>query len=227
MSTNYSIRLEDEELESFAMSDDGEIALPAEVYAPSVGEAVITCYREVSSTVRELLDAGADPLTKSGSAAFDASLGRIMASHGFLQPSEEREVIFEYEMTSPATSGITSAAIMTGDEASCLPAEVSEQSLTSDILCSVTRNGKIVAAAGINDITYDGDPEIYVECAPAYRGFGFGSTAAAGLASHLLTAGGQSRIIYCCKERNTASVKCALRAGFTLCARRLPFVFYR
>ena len=227
MTFSYSITQEQTELEEFALSEDGMIALPAEVYAPITGENSIICYKAVRSAVECLLAAGTDPMTSSGIAGFDAALCQIMDRYGYLPPDEPREIIYEYSMTSSPKAKNTETVMLGREEARHLSSCVSEWSMASDMLCTVIKDNMIVAVSGVNDLSSEDDPEIYVECAPAYRGRGFGSAAASGMAAYLIEVAGNHRVRYCCKESNSASVKCAASAGFILNSRRLPFVFYR
>ncbi len=96
-----------------------------------------------------------------------------------------------------------------------LPVEEYElfSTIPTDRMAVVSRDGKVVCFAGVNDMSEDGAFEINVECAPGYRRRGFAASCAAKLAGYLTELGEQA--VYVCSDRNTASERTALRAGFS------------
>ena len=160
-----------------------------------------------------------------------------MKHHGYCSVPETGDVLLEFlhdaSSLSEADEAVAEYIILhTNDEISAFDAyttgwclEVDDED-PADVICAVIVDGKVAAFACVNDVSEYGY-EVTVECAPTFRCRGFGSTCAYGLAKHVLDTYPDETVSYVCREKNTASVKTARRAGYVPTGKRRDYVFYR
>ncbi len=228
----------DPDFEEYSLSEDGMMALPLTVREDADGNVSIETYSTVSAAVKEVSERfGGRLFTEEAHRAFMKALEPEMKRHGYCSVPETGDVLLEFlhdtatlsEADEPAAEYVI---LHTNDEITdlntcttgwCL--EVDDED-PADVICAVIVDGKIVAFACVNDVSEYGY-EVTVECAPAFRGRGFGSACAYGIAKHVLETYPDETVSYVCREKNVASVKTAHRAGYVPTGKRRDYVFYR
>lgn len=228
----------DPDFEEYSLSEDGMMALPLTVHEDAEGNVSIESYSTVSSAVKEVAEKPGDNLfTEESHRAFMKALEPEMKHHGYCSVPETGDVLLEFlhdaSSLSEADEAVAEYIILhTNDEISAFDAyttgwclEVDDED-PADVICAVIVDGKVAAFACVNDVSEYGY-EVTVECAHAFRGRGFGSTCAYGLAKHVLDTYPDETVSYVCREKNTASVKTAHRAGYVPTGKRRDYVFYR
>lgn len=228
----------DPDFEEYSLSEDGMMALPLTVREDSEGNLTAESYALTASKIKDFCEKAEGRFFTEGShEALMTILVPEMKRFGYESVPETGDVLLEF-IHDAATLAETDAPpaeyviLNTNDEISSYGAYTTAWCLEvddddpADVLCAVIAHGKIVSFACINDVSEYGY-EVTVECAPAFRGRGFGSTCAYGLAKHVLDTYPDETVSYVCREKNVASVKTAHRAGYVPTGKRRDYVFYR
>ena len=228
----------DPDFEEYSLSEDGMMALPLTLREDGEGSVTAESYALTLSKVKDAVESsGGSLLTTEAHEALMKALVPEMKRHGYCSVPETGDVLLEF-IHDAATLAETDAPpaeyviLNTNDEISSYGAYTTAWCLEvddddpADAVCAVIVHGKIAAFACINDVSEYGY-EVTVECAPEYRGRGYGSACAYGIARHVLEAYPDESVSYVCREKNKASVKTARRAGYISSGRRRDYVFYR
>ena len=228
----------DPDFEEYSLSEDGMMALPLTLREDSNGDVTVESYALTSAKIKEISEKlGSCLFTEEAHRAFMKVLEPEMMCHGYCSVPETGDVLLEFLHDAASLSEADEAAaeyviLNTNDEISAFDAyttgwclEVDDED-PADVICAVIDGDRIAAFACVNDVSEYGY-EVTVECAPSYRGHGFGSTCAYGLAKHVLDTYPDETVSYVCREKNVASVKTAHRAGYVPTGKRRDYVFYR
>ncbi len=228
---------EEAELEEFVLSGESDVAVPIEIYRSSGGECRFTVYRAVESVARELiLRFAAEPFSEISVSEFSKKLTPIVNDWGFKLDGRALGVTVEYSRSSAddiLRSYITgrcrvihSRDELDGIRSVLLHKPDPDPEDEFDIAAVVIEDGCVVAEASVNDYSDEEDAlEINVECAPRYRGLGYGSECAAALTAALIEK--NIKVNYKCRAENMSSRRIAEKLGFTKEGERLSFVCYR
>lgn len=228
----------DPDFEEYSLSEDGMMALPLTVRCDGDDKVIVESYAITAADVKNVAERLEGRLfTEDAHEVLMKALSQVMEHHGYFSTPETGDVLLEFmhDAVSIAEADVPPSAYVilhTNGEISafgtfttgwCL--EVDDED-PADVICAVIVDGKVAAFACINDVSEYGY-EVTVECAPAFRGRGFGSTCAYGLAKHVLDTYPDETVSYVCREKNVASVKTAHRAGYVPTGKRRDYVFYR
>ncbi|MBR4933440.1 MAG: GNAT family N-acetyltransferase [Clostridia bacterium] len=228
----------DPDFEEYSLSEDGMMALPLTIREDSDGAVTAESYSLTASAIKDVCDGFEESLfTREAHDAVMKVLNSEMEKHGYCSVPETGDVLLEFihDASTIATapdSAIPYVILNTNEEISAYRTHTSSWCLEvddddpADAVCAVIAGGSIVAFACINDVSEYGY-EATVECAPSHRGRGYGSACAYGIARHVLEMCPDETVSYVCRERNVASHKTALRAGYVMSGRRRDYVFYR
>ena len=230
------VRIEDKEIEEFALSDLSCFAVPVEVFVPVKGEAQILSYSVCEDIAREWEEKYKGCLlTEKARLEMYESLEAIVKNKSLAHMENENEWMTEYvfypDMQLPKTVSdikvhmISSNAVLERIcENSGCDIEIADDG--EDVIFAVVDNGILLAYAGMNDLSYaDDSVEISVETAPDHRRKGYGAACVTALTEHLKSKGKTVR--YKCSKGNTRSSALAEKCGFVLEGERYSFVFER
>jgi len=221
---------EDRELEMFVAEGEADIAVPFEVSRDIRGDLSLTVYPSCRYLAEQFSEMFAEDPFSSGAEVFlkNGLVGR-MGAWGYQYDPQASEVILLYEATSNSRREREAAVLLKSGEE--LPSLLtfqpqSEEEDPMSFCAVVIVDGKIVSAAQVNDLSFDGDlPEINVETAVGYRGQGYAASCTRVLTCELLKY--YPRVLYSLRERNKASAAVAEKAGFHKMGERKAFVCYR
>ena len=222
---------EEIEFERSISDRESHIALPIEIeYDFNTGEKIITVYSFCLDTAEEFEKSFAcDMFSESAVEYLEKRIAPLMKKFDFRDGVHK--IYFEYGIEKedkskilPECELIDSLEGETWGDISLDEFELDPDD-NFDRMAVVRQDGKIVAYAGINDISPDESFEITVECDGLYRKRGYAASCLSLLAGYLISHG--KRVTYICDEKNTASQKTAESVGFILYKKYLPYVFYR
>lgn len=230
------VRIEDKETEEFALSGFSCFAVPVEVFVPVKGEAQILSYSACEDIAREWEEKYSGCLlSEKARSELYVSLEAIVKNNGLTHIQNENEWMAEYvfypDMQLPKRDTeikihmISSNAVLAKIcEMSGCDIEIADDG--EDVIFAVVDNGRLLAYAGMNDLSYEDDSvEISVETAPEHRRKGYGSACVTALTEHLIKKGKTVR--YKCSKENVRSSALAEKCGFRLEGERYSFVFER
>ncbi len=227
------VRTEDFEFEKEIISTGYHIALPVEIVRDEVsGDLTITAYSFCVKIAEEYESRfGTDPFSDAAREFLLTQLSPVMNEMGYDTSWAADHVHLEYRSTDidrskilPECEIISSLDGEVWDDIALDEFELDPDDAL-DRMAVIKVDGKIVCYAGINDISDDDMIEMTVECEEEYRCRGFASSCVACIADYF--AGLGQIVKYVCADDNTASVKTAESAGFSLVRRTLPFVCYK
>lgn len=227
------IKLENSELEAAVLDSTSCIALPIELHVNVHGECEIITYSFTEHIAREFEENYLSaPFSDSARAFLMEKLTPVMLSLGYDTDGACGRMQLEYRCDSPAKEKIISGceiiSTLDGEKWGDIPLDefILDPSDPCDRMAVIRDGENIVCFAGVNDISEeDGLVEITVECDKEYRNRGYAASCVAKLTEYLIGAG--ERVKYVCSDKNTASIRTALSAGFGLHDTCLPFVCYK
>ncbi len=226
------VRLEEKEYERAVAEGSSCFAVPVEVsdFGDGLDTDVLT-YRITKAAAEEYHSRFAScPFSDEAKDFLKERLAPAMESLGYIpvfEPFKFRKE-FEFEPGGAVSARIGDCVIIDRLKDYVFDEElpVEEYELFSDVptdrMAVLIEDGKVVCFAGVNDMSEGGAIEINVECAPGYRRRGYASACAEKLARYLSDMG--EKVVYVCSDRNTASEKTALRAGFRYTKTVMSFV---
>ncbi len=225
---------EDPGFEKAVFAEGSPIAVPVQLTVPADGgEMKILAFSGAAEICRRFEELYAsDPLSEEAIAFLCRELSPVYAPFGYDEIDGEDYPLFDFR----PGEGYTPLPAPDCEIVPTLDGERWDEDLPLDEFrldpgdpldrMAVVRDGdgRIVCFAGLNDISEDeGFCELSVECAPAFRGRGFGPACASQLTAYLLARGAKVQYVTSC--RNEESVRCAEKAGFTLANAVYPIVF--
>ena len=232
------ITFEDKVFEQSILEDRCHIAVPFEVIAETDGGVILLVY-SFCEKIAEEFEArfSAFPFSAEAKAFLYEKLTPVMNEIEYECVGACERVHYTYKMTDAAALNppcfrgrAERLDKLTKKDIAESETELSEFSIDpADELDRIFvirgDHGEVAAFAAVNDISDDeGFYELTVECAPTYRGRGYGSECVAELSKYLLDRG--VSVEYICAEENLPSVRTAEKVGFTLVKKCMPFVCY-
>ncbi len=230
------VKIEDRELEEFALSGFSCYAVPVEIFVPAVGEAEVLTYSVCEREARAWEEKFKGRLLSEESLEeLHCVFETVVKKHGLSRvPNENewmKEYVFNSDMQLPKSDcGIkvhmisSNAVLAKICELSGCDIEIADDG--EDVIFAVLDEGRMLAYAGMNDVKYsDNSVEISVETAPEHRRCGYGSACVMALTEHLIKKGMTVR--YKCSLENTESSALAEKCGFVLEGERYSFVCVR
>ena len=224
---------EDPEFERAVFAQGSPIAVPVQLTVPADGEVkilAVSAAEEISRRFEERFSS--DPLSEEAIDFLCRELAPVFDPFGYDEIDGEDYPLLDFR---PDPS-LRPAGLPECETIGTLEGETWDESLPleefrldpDDPLDRMTvirgEDGRIVCFAGLNDISEDeGLFELNTECAPGYRGRGYGPACTAALADYLLSKGAGVQYLTSC--RNGPSVWCAEKAGFRLANSVYPVVF--
>ncbi len=227
----------DREFEEFSLSDDSLFAIPLSVKEAD-GRIELMCYSIAEEAIKSEIskaDFTCDIFSPAGKDRLISTLSPIMDKYGLSSVPETGDTLLEFTADTlplPYDRSINTVILKTNEELSQYSADTTLWNLElddgdpADVICAVIMDGVIVAYAASNDMN-EGICEVTVECAKSFRRHGFATACAAGFAEYILTNTDVTSVSYVCRERNTASVKTAKKAGYRYTGKTADYVFYR
>lgn len=222
----------DEDFENFSLSEDGMFALPVSVTQGADGEVTVTSYKISEDAALEFCSLfESDPFSENARAFLTDKLTPLMEGYSLYPTKETGDVLLDFRMDVIPCETTKSVILGTNEEVSRYSADTTLWRLEVDdedpldVICAVIENERIVCFAAVNDLSEE-SAEINVECALSARRKGYATQCVKGLTRHILSHDA-GEVSYVCRERNVASVKTAIKAGFTLKGKSMNFVFYR
>ena len=224
---------EELELEEFAMSGGGCIAVPIQIDADTEGNTVITVYSRFESEAGELSSQFGDLFSPEALGYIDSRFSAPMRKAGYEYEKDFCHTVLNYEAKKGSLAEIDAADAVFIDTNEKLKEYCKDTSRDFeiddkdplDVAFAVIADGKAVSVASVNDLSDDGAVEINVETAPAYRGRGYGACAVSKLCAHLLSLG--ERVTYKCRETNGASRRVAEKCGLVYRGKTYSYVCYK
>lgn len=223
----------DKFFERFSLSRNGTMALPVSISENAEGSVTYEVYKKLVKKTADFEKSGTDPFSADGLTQLREIADAYMKKYKYTA-SGRTEILFEYRADSPLPEGSVQTVILKSNgEISAYGADTTLWNLevddedSCDVICAVIENGRIAAYACVDDIQDEDGVEVTVECAPAYRCRGFASSCTARLINYLLGEGLTNAVHYKCRSTNTASRKCAEKAGLKYAGRSLTLVYER
>lgn len=216
---------------------DGEmcIAVPIEIAVFENSEPTVTAYpsfKKQAEEYRERFESA--PLCKEAVFFVKESLSAKMDKLGYEPDDGEggHLLYFFADENTVVNKRMTDASMVMISRTSDFEKYICPEELfpevddedEADVYFVAVCEGRIVAFAGVNDITADGALEINVETDADFRNKGYGSAVAAELICYLVSLG--ERVAYCCNYSNIASQKLAKSIGLKFEKEVYSFVYY-
>lgn len=229
------LNFENPSLENFSLSAYGMIAVPLNVHTDADGQDLtITSYKIAEKISQEFIDKfSEEPYSAEAVEFLRLKLSQLMDSYFYKASEDNLEIILEFSSSKADVKASDEVALFkTADEINLFEEkktwslEINDDD-EADVIFGVVKDGHLVSYATINDFRENNDIEITTYTDEEYRNHGYGTSCVSALTGYLLENCGFERVLYKCREDNTASVKTALAAGYSLIGKSLPSVFYR
>lgn len=225
------IRTEDRELEAMVLAGNSPIAVPIEIFIYEDGSSDITvysCFESIAEEYQRLFDGKL--LSVEAKKWLDEKLHATVKEFGYEHFDEDIHHLYEFSMCDISKLNNSDvkfeAKVINGtSELKGVDTALLDAYLINRSAAVVISDGKLVAVACENDITFDDrSVEIFVETDEAYRNKGYGYAAVCAFTEYYLKQGIHVR--YKCAVSNDASVALANKCGFEKNGERYAYVCY-